>query len=196
MCSSTCTAGAGERWRETLRKADTACEAVILLASPDSLDSRECQREMNLAEDLGKEIIVAILRDLSVADARLARYADRQFADGMTSKARKRGKSFANTHYVMAGLDPRIKSEDRPGHPDHIERYVFLLLDGPIKPGHDESSLLAARTFAPVTKARSSFLFYQASYRKTAWRISGRTLTADEIGPSNVIALRRNFHAR
>ncbi len=88
--------GAGERWRETLRKADTACEAVILLASPDSLDSRECQREMNLAEDLGKEIIVAILRDLSVADARLARYADRQFADGMTSKAPKRGKSPGN----------------------------------------------------------------------------------------------------
>jgi formylglycine-generating enzyme required for sulfatase activity len=73
--------GAGERWRETLRKANTSCEAVILLASPHSLDSKECQREMNLAEDLGKEILVAILKDLKNDDPRLARYADRQFVD-------------------------------------------------------------------------------------------------------------------
>jgi formylglycine-generating enzyme required for sulfatase activity len=73
--------GAGERWRDTLRKASTACEAVILLASPDSLDSKECQREMNLAEDLGKEILVAILKDLKKDDPRLAHYADRQFVD-------------------------------------------------------------------------------------------------------------------
>jgi hypothetical protein len=73
--------GAGERWRDALRKANTSCEAVILLASSDSLDSKECQREMNLAEDLGKEIIVAILRDLKKDDPRLARYADRQFVD-------------------------------------------------------------------------------------------------------------------
>jgi len=65
--------GAGERWRERLRKANTACEAVILLASPDSLDSKECQREMNLAEDLGKEILVAILKNLKKDDPRLAR---------------------------------------------------------------------------------------------------------------------------
>jgi hypothetical protein len=62
--------GAGERWRETLRKANTACEAVILLASPDAHDSKECQREINVAEDLGKEIIIAILRDLRVDDPR------------------------------------------------------------------------------------------------------------------------------
>jgi TIR domain len=72
---------AGERWRDRLRKANASCEAVILLASPNSLDSKECQREMNLAEDLGKEIIVAILRGVAKDDARLARYADRQFVD-------------------------------------------------------------------------------------------------------------------
>jgi WD40 repeat protein len=73
--------GAGERWRDTLRKANHQCEAVILLASPASLDSKECQREMNLAEDQGKEIIVALLRDLSKDDPRLARYSERQFVD-------------------------------------------------------------------------------------------------------------------
>ena len=73
--------GAGERWRETLQKANASCEAVLLLASPEALDSPECQRELNLAEDLGKEIIVAILRDLGKDDPRLARWADRQFVD-------------------------------------------------------------------------------------------------------------------
>ena len=71
--------GAGERWRDTLRKANASCEAVILLASPDSLDSKECQREINLAEDLGKPILIVILRDLGNDDARLARFADTQF---------------------------------------------------------------------------------------------------------------------
>ena len=73
--------GAGERWRDTLRKANASCEAVILLASPDSLDSKECQREINLAEDLGKPILVVILRDLGNDDARLARFADTQFVN-------------------------------------------------------------------------------------------------------------------
>jgi hypothetical protein len=55
----------------------------------------------------------------------------------------------------MAGLDPRINSEDRPAIQITLKDMCFLLLDGPIKPGHDESSLLAARTFAPVTLSRS-----------------------------------------
>jgi conflict system STAND superfamily ATPase/TIR domain-containing protein len=73
--------GAGERWRETLRKANHQCEAVVLLASPDSLESKECAREMNLAEDQGKEIVIALLRDLTKDDPRLARYSERQFVD-------------------------------------------------------------------------------------------------------------------
>jgi formylglycine-generating enzyme required for sulfatase activity len=72
---------AGDRWRDTLIKANTACEAVILLASPDALDSKECQREINFAEDLGKEIIIAILRDVKKDDPRLVRWDDRQFVD-------------------------------------------------------------------------------------------------------------------
>ncbi len=73
--------GAGERWRETLRKANARCEAVILLASPASLDSKECQRELTLAEDLGKPVLVVILRDLGKDDPRLARWAETQFVD-------------------------------------------------------------------------------------------------------------------
>jgi TIR domain len=73
--------GAGERWRDALRKANASCEAVILLASPASLDSKECQRELNLAEDLGKPILVVIPYGVGKDDPRLARWADTQFVD-------------------------------------------------------------------------------------------------------------------
>jgi formylglycine-generating enzyme required for sulfatase activity len=73
--------GAGERWRETLRKANAACEAVVLLASPNSLASIECEKELELAEALSKPIIPAIIRDLTVKHPRLAPWADRQIVD-------------------------------------------------------------------------------------------------------------------
>ncbi|MFM9940763.1 MAG: TIR domain-containing protein [Hyphomicrobiaceae bacterium] len=71
----------GERWRETLRKANATCEAVILQAWPDSVASVECQKELELAEALGKANIKAILRELTKDDPRLAQYAERQFID-------------------------------------------------------------------------------------------------------------------
>ncbi len=73
--------GAGERWRETLRRANASCEAVILLATPEALASVECQKELELAKALGKEIVVALLRDLATDDPRLAIYSERQFVD-------------------------------------------------------------------------------------------------------------------
>jgi hypothetical protein len=61
---------AGARWREELRKANTACEAVLFLASPESLDSKECQEELKLADILEKEIIPVIVRDVTRDDLR------------------------------------------------------------------------------------------------------------------------------
>ena len=73
--------GAGERWKEALRKGKFRCEAIILLASPEALDSRECLAELRTAEDYGKEIIVVLLRDLAISDERLQSYLDRQIVD-------------------------------------------------------------------------------------------------------------------
>jgi formylglycine-generating enzyme required for sulfatase activity len=72
---------AGERWKEALRNANTRCEAVILLASPDTFTSPECLAEVRKAEDYGKEIIVVLLRDLEVDDRRLDSYKDRQIVN-------------------------------------------------------------------------------------------------------------------
>ena len=73
--------GAGERWKEALRKASARCEAVILLASPEALSSAECLAEVRKAEDYGKEIVVVLLRDLTIEDHRLDSYRERQIAD-------------------------------------------------------------------------------------------------------------------
>jgi formylglycine-generating enzyme required for sulfatase activity len=73
--------GVGELWRQTLVKANVACGALLYLASPESLESEECKREVRRAEDDKKEVIVAILRDVKLGDPRLDRYADRQLVD-------------------------------------------------------------------------------------------------------------------
>lgn len=73
--------GAGERWKEALHRAHLRCEAVILLASPDSLLSPECLAEVRKAEDYGKVIIIVILRDLTINDHRFDFYRERQIVD-------------------------------------------------------------------------------------------------------------------
>ena len=72
---------AGERWRDTLVKANVACEALLYLASPEALASDECRREVRRADDDRKDVIVAILRDLTLDDQRLHDYKDRQIMD-------------------------------------------------------------------------------------------------------------------
>ena len=73
--------GAGERWKDALRKASARCEAVVLLASPDALSSPECLAELRKAEDYGKEIIVVLLRDVQFDDHRLDSFKDRQIVN-------------------------------------------------------------------------------------------------------------------
>jgi hypothetical protein len=81
---------AGEKWRETLVKANVACETLLFLASPESLASDECRREVRRAEDDRKDLIVAILRDVTVHDPRLSGYTDRQIMDLSTNPREER----------------------------------------------------------------------------------------------------------
>jgi len=81
---------AGEKWRETLVKANVACQALLYLASPEPLSSDECRREVRRAEDDRKDVIVAILRNVTVDDPRLAGYTDRQIMDLSTNPREER----------------------------------------------------------------------------------------------------------
>jgi conflict system STAND superfamily ATPase/TIR domain-containing protein len=82
--------GAGERWRATLVKANVACEALLFLASPESLNSEEYRREVRRAEDDRKVLIVAILRDVPLDDPRLADYRELQTMDLSTNPRQER----------------------------------------------------------------------------------------------------------
>ncbi len=73
--------GAGDRWKNALARANERCEAVVLLASPASLASTECRVELRMAEDYGKEIVVAILHLLKLEDPQLDPYRERQIVD-------------------------------------------------------------------------------------------------------------------
>ena len=66
---------------DVLTTAHLRCEAVLLLASPDAISSRECLAEVRKAEDFGKEIIVVLLRDLTIEDQRLGSFKERQIVD-------------------------------------------------------------------------------------------------------------------
>jgi formylglycine-generating enzyme required for sulfatase activity len=81
---------AGEKWRETLVKANVACDALLFLASPEALDSEECKREVRRAEDDRKDVIVAILRDVHLDDPRLKPWTDRQIMDLSTDPREER----------------------------------------------------------------------------------------------------------
>ena len=76
--------GAGERWRDALRAANRRCEAVVLLASPASLASEEVRREILLAEEYHKPVVIGVIKGLDLddrADPRLTPYRHLQLVD-------------------------------------------------------------------------------------------------------------------
>ena len=58
----------GQQWQEALRRASDRCEAVICLLSRNWASSDYCRLEYLLAENLGKQILVARLEDLGDTD--------------------------------------------------------------------------------------------------------------------------------
>ncbi len=65
----------------------------------------------------------------------------KELAHEFVRGAKVRAISFAKKHHVMAGLDPAIKLI--------LKDMCFLLLDGPIKSGHDKREFVVCRDFCP-----------------------------------------------
>lgn len=59
---------AGERWRAALNQAANRCEAVLCLVSAAWLASKECQRELALADKLNKALFCALIEDIPLAE--------------------------------------------------------------------------------------------------------------------------------
>ena len=127
--------GAGERWKEALRKANARCEAVILLATPEALNSPECLAEVRNAENCGKEIIVVLLHDLQLDDRRLVAFWDRQIVNLASApqshleKVEYRGETYdirfnpgalsgIKTYLLRRGISPSNFAWPPPDRPD------------------------------------------------------------------------------
>jgi len=79
---------AHERWKVSLAEANSAANAMLCLASPDWLASKESQVERRVAETLGeldprrsREVLVAILRDLNLHQLRAEGFGEDQIVD-------------------------------------------------------------------------------------------------------------------
>jgi hypothetical protein len=79
---------AHEKWKASLAEANSGANALLCLASPDWLASRESQVERRVAETLrdldrrgSRAILVAILRDLKLDDLRAEGLGEDQIVD-------------------------------------------------------------------------------------------------------------------
>jgi hypothetical protein len=79
---------AHEKWKASLAEASAAANALLCLASPDWLASKESQVERRVAEtlrDLGRQgsraVLVAILRNLTIDDLRAEGFGEDQIVD-------------------------------------------------------------------------------------------------------------------
>jgi WD40 repeat protein len=79
---------AHKRWKDSLGLANSEANALLCLASPDWLASRECQVERRVAETFkeldsqrSRAVLVAILRDLSLDQLLAAGFGEQQIVD-------------------------------------------------------------------------------------------------------------------
>jgi TIR domain len=79
---------AHERWKASLAEANAGANALLCLASPDWLASKESQVERRVAETLrdldrprARAVLVAILRNLTIDDLRAEGFGEHQIVD-------------------------------------------------------------------------------------------------------------------
>jgi hypothetical protein len=103
---------AGQKWWEEILRRLAWCDGLIYLLSPDSVKSEYCQKELAIAEKLGKNIFpVLIHRSTAIPDSmRDIQYAD--LSNGLDAKAVK---LLLNSIYIAerqekpkTGIVPRV----------------------------------------------------------------------------------------
>jgi len=106
---------AHEKWKASLAEANSGANALLCLASPDWLVSRESQVERRVAEtlrDLGRResraVLVAILRDLKLDDLRAEDLSGEQIVD------------------LSAAGEARLIRAELPGRPGEPGRYDHI----------------------------------------------------------------------
>jgi len=163
----------GQKWQEALRQASDRCEAVICLLSRNWQSSDYCRLEYLLAENLGKQILVARLEDLGDIDITSKWQRCDLFAEGAQTDIAVTGG--APVQFNTAALDQLKKAIEGTGvgpenfawpprmDPDRapyrgwepfedIDAGVFFGRDAPIVLGTDELRAM------PISGLKSLFV--------------------------------------
>jgi hypothetical protein len=109
----------GQQWQEALRRASDRCEAVICLLSRNWGSSDYCRLEYLLAENLGKQILVARLENLGDTDITSKWQRCDLFAEGAQTDIAVTGG--APVRFNTAALDQLKKAIEGTGvGPEHF----------------------------------------------------------------------------
>ena len=103
----------GQQWQDALRQASDRCEAVICLLSRNWASSDYCRLEYLLAENLGKQILVARLEDLGDTDITSKWQRCDLFAEGAQTEIAVAGG--APVRFNTAALDQLKKGIEGSG---------------------------------------------------------------------------------
>jgi WD40 repeat protein len=96
----------GHKWKDELKKAGERCSGVVLLISPDWIESSWCQAELALAEHFGKRIFPVLVASTPLADVPRELRSNYQFADISDPAGEAEGFRRFGIGLKRAGLDP------------------------------------------------------------------------------------------
>jgi formylglycine-generating enzyme required for sulfatase activity len=113
---------AGERWQQELKRAGETCTGVLVLISPDWLQSFWCRTEFLLADQLGKQIFPLFVAPTPFDDLPVELKAKFQIADISDPSKEAAGFQSLATGLRRAGLDPTSFDWPPPGE---LHRSVY-----------------------------------------------------------------------
>jgi hypothetical protein len=80
---------AGQKWWDEILRQLNWCEGVVYLMSPDSVKSEYCQKELAIAEKLGKHIFPVLIHTDTVIPVSLRDFQYADLSKGLDAKAAK-----------------------------------------------------------------------------------------------------------
>ena len=138
----------GQKWQEELKKAGERCSAVVVLISPDWVQSKWCQVEFLLASQLGKRIFGITIIPTPFAELPIELTAHYQIVDISDPAKEAEGLERLRFGLKRAGLDPNDFPWPPQNEPDRSpyrglrsleekDAGIFFGRDAPITKGLD-----------------------------------------------------------
>ncbi|MBZ0286194.1 MAG: toll/interleukin-1 receptor domain-containing protein, partial [Anaerolineae bacterium] len=96
---------AGQQWWDEIEKELKWCEGLVYLLSPDSVSSEYCQRELGIAQSLGKHIFPVLIQGRTQMPESLKHIQYADLSNGLTTEGVK---ALLNSIYVAERQANRV----------------------------------------------------------------------------------------